>query len=95
MGKVVLDKTMSLDGFIAGPNDDVTRLFEWYGGKPIEALRILGDPLKTTGAVVMGRRSFDLIDNPNGWVTPDGTALPWPVFVLTHDAREKDGGNRL
>ncbi len=31
MGKVHLDKTMSLDGFIAGPNDDVTRLFEWYG----------------------------------------------------------------
>ena len=54
MGKVVLDKTMSLDGFIAGPNDDVARLFEWYGGKPTVALRDLGDPLKTTGAVVMG-----------------------------------------
>ena len=89
MGKVVLDKTMSLDGFIAGPNDDVTRLFEWYGGKPTEVLRDLGDPLKTTGAVVMGRRSFNLIDNPNGWVTPDGTALPWPVFVLTHQPQEK------
>ena len=89
MGKVVLDKTMSLDGFIARPNDDVTRLFEWYGGKPIEALEILGDPLKTTGAVVMGRRSFNMIDSPNGWVTPDGTSLPWPVFVLTHEAREK------
>jgi dihydrofolate reductase len=89
MGKVGLDKTMSLDGFIAGPNDDVTRLFEWYGDKPIEALRVLGDPLTTTGAVVMGRRSFDLIDSPNGWVTPDGTSLPWPVFVLTHEAREK------
>jgi len=89
MRKVVLDKTMSLDGFIAGPNDDVTRLFEWYGGKPTEVLRDLGDPLKTTGAVVMGRRSFDMIDSPNGWVTPDGTSLPWPVFVLTHDAQEK------
>ena len=89
MGKVVLDKTMSLDGFIAGPNDDVTRLFKWYGGKPIEALRILGDPLKTTGAVVMGRRSFDMIDSPSGWVTPDGTSLPWPVFVLTHEPLEK------
>jgi dihydrofolate reductase len=89
MGKVGLDKTMSLDGFIAGPNDDVARLFAWYGDKPIEALRLLGDPLKTTGAVVMGRRSFDLIDSPNGWVTPDGTPLPWPVFVLTHEPREK------
>jgi hypothetical protein len=26
MGKVLLDITMSLDGFIAGPNDDVERL---------------------------------------------------------------------
>ncbi len=62
MGKVVLDKTMSLNGFIAGPNDDVTRLFEWYGGKPTEVLRDFGDPLTTTGAVVMGRRSFNMID---------------------------------
>ena len=75
MGKVVLDKTMSLDGYIAGPNDDVTRLFAWYDGKPTEALKELGDPLQTTGAVVMG--SFNMIDNPNGWVTPDGTAFPW------------------
>jgi len=62
MGKVVLDKTMSLDGFIAEPNDDMTRLFERYGGKPTEVLRDLGDPLTTTGAVVMGRRSFNMID---------------------------------
>jgi dihydrofolate reductase len=89
MGKVALDKTMSLDGFIAGQNDDVTRLFEWYGGTIAHAAEILGDPLTTTGAVVMGRRSFNIIDNPNGWVTPDGTSLPWPVFVLTHEAREK------
>ena len=89
MGKVALDKTMSLDGFIAGPNDDVTRLFEWYGGTIAHAAEILGDPLTTTGAVVMGRRSFNIIDNPNGWVTPDGTSLPWPVFVLTAEAREK------
>ena len=53
MGKVGLDKTMSLDGFIAGPNDDVTRLFEWYGGKPTEVLEALGDPLKTIGTVVI------------------------------------------
>ena len=37
----------------------------------------------------MGRRSFNMIDNPNGWVTPDGTALHWPVFVLTHEAQAK------
>jgi len=89
MGKVVLDKTISLDGFIARPNDDVTRLFAWYGGQPTKALKELGDPLKTSGAVVMGKRSFNIIDNPNGWVMPDGTPLPWPVFVLTHEPQAK------
>jgi hypothetical protein len=29
MGVVLLDMSMSLDGFIAGPNDDVERLHEW------------------------------------------------------------------
>jgi dihydrofolate reductase len=85
MGIVALDKTISLDGFIAGPNDDVTRLFAWYGDTIATATEIQGDPLTTTGAVVMGRRSFNLIDSPNGWVAPDGTAFPWPVFVLTHE----------
>lgn len=87
MGSVALDKTMSLDGFIAGPNDDVTRLFAWYGNAIADTIADFGDPLKTTGAVVMGKRSFTLIDNPNGWMAPDGTAFPWPVFVLTHEPR--------
>lgn len=30
MGKVVTNITMSLDGFIAGPDDDVQHLFKWY-----------------------------------------------------------------
>ena len=30
MGKVVASITMSLDGFIAGPNDDVSHSFMWY-----------------------------------------------------------------
>ncbi len=30
MGKVLTHMTMSLDGFIADPNDQVGELFEWY-----------------------------------------------------------------
>lgn len=30
MGKVVFNMSMSLDGFVAGPNDEVDRLFAWY-----------------------------------------------------------------
>jgi hypothetical protein len=31
MSGVVLDVSMSLDGFIADPNDQVGELFDWYG----------------------------------------------------------------
>src|ERR1043166_4974718 len=30
MGQVILGISMSLDGFVAGPNDDVQELFKWY-----------------------------------------------------------------
>ena len=89
MGIVHLDKNVSLDGFIAGPDDDVTRLFEWSGGTIARAAEIPGHPLPMTGAVVMGKRSFKLMNSPDGWVTPDSTSLPWQVFVLTSSPQEK------
>ena len=30
MGKVIFNMSVSLDGFVAGPNDEVDRLFGWY-----------------------------------------------------------------
>src|SRR5262249_52655183 len=45
-------------------------------------------PLHDTGAVIMGRRSFEMIDSDQGWVFPDGTAPEWPVIVLQSQARE-------
>ena len=89
MGIVHLDKTVSLDGFIAGPNDDVTRLFEWSGGTITSVAEIPSDLLQMTGAVVMGKRSFKLMNSSNAWVTPDSTSLPWQVFVLTSSPQEK------
>ena len=86
MGIVHLDKTVSLDGFIAGLGDDVTRLFEWSGGTVAYAAEIPGNPLPMTGAVVMGKRSFNLMNTPNGW---GDTSLPWQVFVLTSSPQEK------
>lgn len=46
------------------------------------------DPFETTGAVIMGKRMFEIIDSPDGWVAPGGIAFTWPVFVLTHEVRE-------
>ncbi|MCA1703846.1 MAG: dihydrofolate reductase family protein [Actinobacteria bacterium] len=101
MGIVGLDKSISLDGFITGPNpgpdqplgEGGDRIFAWMMANQSEEnfLRnneILGEAFVSTGAVIMGKRSFEIIDSPEGWVAPDGTAFEWPVFVLTHEARE-------
>lgn len=108
MGTVALDKSISLDGYIAGPNagpenplgDGGMQIFDWMmadhaagdsdtGAMLSEAWdEMFHDTFTATGAVIMGKRMFENIDSPNGWVAPDGTAFTWPCFVLTHEARE-------
>lgn len=109
MGKVGIDKSMSLDGFITGPNpkreqplgEGGERIFGWMmmpqpeqepmaPGTQVseEYEEVIGDGLDATGAVIMGKRMFELIDSPDGWVRPDGHQFDWPVFVLTHEVRE-------
>ncbi len=110
MGKVGIDKSMSLDGYIAGANpgpdkplgEGGDRIFGWMMADPTSSEgatkgmlseaweEMFSDPFTSTGAVIMGKRMFEIIDSPNGWVAPNGTAFPWLVFVLTHDVREPE-----
>jgi dihydrofolate reductase len=102
MGKVTSGLTMSLDGFIAGPNDgpehplgeNGMRLFDWYGSgdteyvvpsggmtfkvSPQSAEMLLG-VFSSIGAIVTGRRTFDIT---NGW--GGRHPLDVPIVVLTH-----------
>jgi dihydrofolate reductase len=83
MGKLVMDMSMSLDGFIAGPNDDVERLHHWiFEGQTAHGTNIRDEVLQNTGAFVMGRRTFEL--HPSG---PYGL----PAFILTHDPNRLEG----
>lgn len=93
---VLLDITTSLDGFIAGPNDDVERLHEWlFTGDtptrsgPFRASRpsaeIIDEWFAATGAFVMGKRTFALGEKPWG----DDPPFRKPCFVVTHEAREE------
>jgi dihydrofolate reductase len=101
MTKVVADITMSLDGFVtgpdAGPGQGLGR-----GGEPLHAWvfsdhevdrRMLREVAERPGAVVMGRRLFDVIDGPQGWNDEMGYgarhATRPPFFVVTHSAPEK------
>jgi dihydrofolate reductase len=88
MGKVLFGLSSSLDGFIAGKNDDVTEVFAWFASDWGQLHEVAGDSLNETGAVIMGHRSFDQIDGENGWVFPDGTTPDWPVIVLQSQSRE-------
>lgn len=93
MGKVIAEQSVSLDGFSAGPNvavgnglgDGGERLHEWMfpadgaAGSSAEARE---ETFGTSGAVVMGRRMFDVGLEPWG----DDPPFHMPVFVVTHRA---------
>jgi dihydrofolate reductase len=68
-------------------NDDVSLVFAWFASAWDRLYEVAGDSLGETGAVIMGRRSFNQIDGEQGWVFPDGTAPDWPVIVLQSQAR--------
>jgi dihydrofolate reductase len=74
MGNVVIDMSMSLDGYIAAHNDnpeqglgeDGMRLHNWAFDDPSVAERVYGNLVEETGAVIMGRRSYDNFDRGVG-----------------------------
>jgi dihydrofolate reductase len=79
MDKVLWNTMMSLDGFIAGPNDDMQWVFGVDGG----AGQIAGEIVRSTGALLVGRRTQDVEDRlqPGFY----GGAFRGPFFVLRHD----------
>ena len=85
-GKVLLHFTMSLDGFVAGPGDDMSWMTGFTGREGV-----VEDYVSTTGAVLGGRRSWDRFPKPG---TTYGGAWSGPLFILTHhpeDATPADG----
>lgn len=84
MGKVLLDMAVSLDGFIAGPNDEPDRLHDWFFSP--SGVEAVDESVGDTGAIVLGRRTYDQGDRLDAF-----TDSPYKVehFVLTHDAPER------
>ena len=97
MGKVRVDITMSLDGFVTGPGadeqhglGDAPELHRWVMQQDAVDTEILERATVESGAVVMGRRLFDIVNGPDGWnenmgYGADQTGTP-PFFVVTHSA---------
>lgn len=92
MGKVLWHITMSIDGFVAGPRDDMT----WLAGGGFGAdSQVVDQVLGQIGAILMGRRTYHGGDGKEGAKSEEGAAYggAWqgPQFVLTRDAPEMAG----
>jgi dihydrofolate reductase len=94
MARVVSDMSISLDGYVTGPNDSrenpfgdgAGTLHDWLWKDPTDEERaLMHEALDSCGAVVMGRRSFDKNEGDGGW-GDEGPVPGLPVFVVTHRA---------
>ncbi len=98
MATVIGNMTMSLDGFIAFPNDDVGPLFDWYQQGPVEtpsasedwsyktdakSAESLREAPKGIGALICGRRLFEVT---HGWGGKHPVGCP--VIVVCHSVPE-------
>lgn len=101
MGNVGVRFSMSLDGFIAGPNDDVGHVFSWMmsgdteyavtiGNQDLtlkmseQGVKLYKDMAQSTGAIVSGRRSFDVAGAWGG-----RHPVNVPIFVVTHNVPQE------
>jgi len=95
MPRVIADITMSLDGFVTGEGadehhglGDAPELHTWVMEQDAVDTEILEGATAASGAVIMGRRLFDVVNGPDGWnehmgYGADQTGTP-PFFVVTH-----------
>jgi dihydrofolate reductase len=83
-GKVVVNRAMSLDGFIAGPG----HAMDWGGGRPLAAFvgpEDFAAIAAATGAMLIGRRTWDVGSKMEA-EEPGSVDYPFsgPFFLLTH-----------
>ncbi|QDH11063.1 dihydrofolate reductase [Nocardioides dongxiaopingii] len=78
MATVIADISISLDGYVTGPEPDAGQdagqglgrdadvLHAWaFSDDPVDRAEL--DRAAAAGAVVMGRTLFDVVDGPDGW----------------------------
>ncbi len=84
-GKVLWHFTMSLDGFVAGPNNDM----DWMLGVSHRP-GLIDEYVESTGAVLGGRKGWDAYPDPSAIY---GGAWEGPLFVLTHHPEDATPAN--
>ena len=80
MAAVVWHVTMSLDAFIAGPGPAMDWVFDYFSEESNEtAVEVIA----TTGAILMGRHTYEVEDRYRPGIY--GGAWTGPYFVLSHE----------
>ncbi|MEV5802828.1 dihydrofolate reductase family protein [Streptomyces collinus] len=93
MTRIVADISVSLDGFVTGPDPGPDNglgtggeaLHTWAFSDHPDDRRLLREGTARSGAVVLGRRLFDVVDGPYGWDDTTGYGareVGRPAFIV-------------
>ncbi|MFJ4982149.1 dihydrofolate reductase family protein [Streptomyces coeruleorubidus] len=93
MTRIIADISVSLDGFVTGPDSGPDNglgtggeaLHTWAFSDDPDDRRYLREGTARSGAVVLGRHLFDVVDGPNGWGDETGYGageVGEPAFVV-------------
>lgn len=77
MGRVCLGMILSVDGYISDRDGKLGKLYESF-----EPNEVIQAEMAKTGAVVMGRNTFNMSEDPDAYA--DDYEFQVPLFVLTH-----------
>ncbi|MFC6079887.1 dihydrofolate reductase family protein [Sphaerisporangium aureirubrum] len=100
MTRIIADISLSLDGFVTGsdpgPDNGLgiggEALHTWAFSDDPDDRRILREATARSGAVILGRRLFDVIDGPKGWNDDSGYGareVGKPAFVVVTNSPPK------
>jgi dihydrofolate reductase len=100
MTRIIADISVSLDGFVTGPDPGPENglgtggeaLHTWAFSDDADDRRVLHEATARSGAVVLGRRLFDVVDGPNGWDEKVGYGageVGKPAFVVVTSSPPK------
>ncbi|MGP3939310.1 MULTISPECIES: dihydrofolate reductase family protein [Streptomyces] len=100
MTRIIADISVSLDGFVTGPDPGPDNglgtggeaLHTWAFSEDPDDRRILREATARSGAVILGRRLFDIVDGPNGWDDTTGYGageVGKPAFIVVTSSPPK------
>jgi dihydrofolate reductase len=85
MARVTAGMTMSLDGFVANEDGAPDGLYPDLAD--LQGSSYMNDLIAATDAVIMGRGSFEMAEDPD--LLADAYEFQVPIFVLTHHPPER------